>query len=132
MTLESQFASHDPSGEPFAEADTPAARHNDPLGTAEWAVINMALQESARFAKPAGALTRLTRKLIGTPRLKPLANRKLETLRSFAIAAWFRDEIPTRQLRAMFSVGCSSNDVARIIAHIAAIRGVTPEVEAWP
>lgn len=130
MTFESQSASQNFSDEPRAAAGR--ARPEDFLDPAQWAVINTARGDGARYAGSAGVLTRLMHKLIGFPHSKSLPNSKLEILRCFATAAWTRAEIPTRHMRAMFSAGFSSNDVARIIDYIAAIRGVTPEVEAWP
>ena len=132
MTFMSQSASINRSNEPVPNPIDRVPGNGDTLGPAEWAVIEMARVERARRAKPAGVLTRLMNKLIRIPQAEPLANRKLEILRSFAGAAWLLDEIPTRHVRALFSVGFSSNDAARIIAHVAAIRGTTPEVEAWP
>ena len=131
MMFESLSASRNCPDEP-QPATLGRARLEDVLDPAEWAVINMAREAGPRSAHAGGALARLVHRLIGFPQREPLANRKLEILRCFAIAAWFRDEIPTRHMRAMLSVGFSSNDVARIIVHVAAIRGVTPEVEDWP
>ena len=111
-------------------ANRPESDHS--LGPAQWAVVDMARADGPRGARPRGFIGRLLHLLIGIPGPRPLANRKLETLRSFAIAAWFADEIPTRQMRAIFAAGFSSNDAARIINYVAAARGTVPEVEAWP
>ena len=125
MTLVSEGASLNCS-------DEPVPNPIDSLGPAEWSVIEMARVDRERRAKSAGVLERLMTRLIGIPQAEPLADRKLEILRCFAGVAWLRDEIPERHLRALFSVGFSSNDAARIIAHVAAIRGTAPQVEAWP
>ena len=131
MTFMSQSASRNSSDEPVPNRFD-RVREVDSFGPAEWAVIETARAESARWAKSAGVLMRLMNKLIGIPQAEPLANKRLEVLRCFAVAAWFRDEIPTRHMRALFSVGFSSNDAVRIITHVAAVRGMTPQVEAWP
>ena len=132
MTFMSESPSLNRSDEPVQNPIDRVPGNGDSLGPAEWAVIEMARIERERRAKSAGVLTRLMNKLVGIPQAEPLANRKLEILRGFAEAAWLRDEIPTRHVRALFSVGFSSNDAARIISHIAAIRGTAPQVEAWP
>jgi hypothetical protein len=105
---------------------------NDALGRTEWSVIEMARAEGPCSANPDNLFNRLLRTLfgIGTPR--PFANERLETLRRFALAAWFRTEIRLRDMRALFAAGFSSNDAARIIAYVGLHRGTVPEVEAWP
>lgn len=132
MTYESRNAlRRKVSDEPLNLANTAAAQEHF-LGVAEWAIIDMAGANGPPGSKLKHALMRAARKLVGIPPERPLADRRFEVLRRFAAAAWFRDEIPTRHMRALFSVGFSSNDAARIIAHVAAIRGFTPDVEAWP
>jgi len=105
---------------------------NDALGRTEWSVIDMARAEGPRSANPNSFFNRLTSKLFGIAIARPLANERLETLRRFALAAWFRAEIRTRDMRNLFAAGFSSNDAARIIAYVGLHRGSVPEVEAWP
>jgi hypothetical protein len=105
---------------------------NDPLGRTEWSVIDMARAEGPRSANPNALFNRLISKLFGIAIARPLANERLEALRRFALAAWFRAEIRTRDMRNLFAAGFSSNDAARIIAYVALHRGSVPEVEAWP
>ena len=105
---------------------------NDPLGRTEWSVIDMAHAEGPRSANPNAVINRFLSKLFGIAVARPLANERLESLRRFALAAWFRPEIRTRDLRALFGAGFSSNDAARIIAYVGLHRGSVPEVEAWP
>jgi hypothetical protein len=119
---------------PWDDVITPVAASNDnrSLGYHEWAVVDMARMDGPRSANPNGLVNSLLRTLFGVSIPRPLANERLEALRRFAVAAWFRAEIRTRQLRELFAAGFSSNDAARIIAHVALGRGSTPEVEAWP
>src|SRR3954470_22698303 len=105
---------------------------NDPLSRTEWSVIDMARAEGPRSANPNGFLNRLVSKLFGIAIARPLANQRLESLRRFALAAWFQLEIRLRDMRALFAAGFSSNDAARIIAYVGLHRGSVPEVEAWP
>ena len=105
---------------------------NDALGRTEWSVIDMARAEGPRSANPNALINRLLRKLFGIAIARPLANERLESLRRFALAAWFRPEIWLRDMRRLFAAGFSSNDAARIIAYVGVHRGSVPEVEAWP
>jgi len=109
-----------------------AADDDDALGGAEWSVIDMARAEGPRSADPNALFNRLLSKLFGIARARPLANKRLESLRRFAVAAWFRAELRVRDMRALFDAGFTSNDAARIIAYVALHRGLVPEVEAWP
>lgn len=109
-----------------------AVSQDDPLGHTEWSVIDMAREEGPRSANPNSLRNRLLSKLFGIAIARPLANERLETLRRFALAAWFRAEIRLRDMRALFAAGFSSNDAARIIAYVGLRRGTVPEVEAWP
>ena len=105
---------------------------NDALGRTEWSVIDMARSEGPRSANPNAFINRLFSKLFGISIARPLANERLESLRRFALAAWFRSEIRLRDMRRLFAAGFSSNDAARIIAYVGLHRGTVPEVEAWP
>ena len=95
-------------------------------------VIDMARAEGPRSANPDAFLNRLLSKLFGIATPRPFANERLERLRRFALSAWFCAEIRTRDLRALFKAGFSSNDAARIIAYVGLHRGSVPEVEGWP
>ena len=106
--------------------------HNDSLGRTEWSVIDMARAEGPRSANPNAFINRLFSKLFGIAIARPLANERLESLRRFALAAWFQSEIRLRDMRRLFAAGFSSNDAARIIAYVGVHRGSVPEVEAWP
>jgi hypothetical protein len=119
---------------PWEEATSPVVASNDnrSLGHHEWAVIDMARNDGPRSANPNSLLNSLLRTLFGVSIPRPLANERLETLRRFAVAAWFRTELRARDLGALFAAGFSSNDAARIIAHVALSRGSAPEIEAWP
>ena len=109
-----------------------AARDDDSLGRTEWSVIDMARAEGPCSANPNALFNRVVRKLFGIATARPLANDRLEHLRRFAVAAWFQAEIRTRDMRALFDGGFTSNDAARIIAYVGLHRGSVPEVEAWP
>ena len=109
-----------------------SGRGNDALGRTEWSVIDMARSEGPRSANPNAFINRLFSKLFGIAIARPLANNRLESLRRFALAAWFHSEIRLRDMRNLFAAGFSSNDAARIIAYVGLHRGTVPEVEAWP
>ena len=123
---------------PWEEAILPvaavvtASNDNRSLGPHEWAVVEMARMDGPRSANPDSLVNSLLRTLFGVAIPRPLANERLEALRRFAVAAWFRAEIRVRELKTLFDAGFSSNDAARIIAHVAVGRGSAPEVEAWP
>jgi hypothetical protein len=119
---------------PWDEPTHPVAASNDnrSLGHHEWAVVDMARVDGPRSANPDSLLNSLLRTLFGVSIPRPLANERLETLRRFAVAAWYRAELRARDLAALFAAGFSSNDAARIIAYVALGRGSAPEVEAWP
>jgi hypothetical protein len=102
------------------------------LGGIEWAIVDMARVDGPRSLNPRSFFNRLMRRLFGFAAPQPLANERLEALRRFAVIAWHRAEIRTRDMRALFSAGFSSNDAARILGRIAERRGIQPEVEAWP
>ena len=124
--LESQTAWDGPVG-PLGPSN-----QEDSLGRTEWSVIDMARGEGPRSANPNAFINRLVSKLFGIAIARPLANERLESLRRFALAAWFGAEIRTRDMRNLFAAGFSSNDAARIIAYVGLHRGSVPEVEAWP
>lgn len=109
-----------------------ASNDNQSLGNHEWAVVDMARNDGPRSANPDSLINSLLRTLFGVAIPRPLANERLETLRRFAVAAWFRPELRARDLGALFAAGFSSNDAARIIAYVGLNRGSAPEVEAWP
>lgn len=119
---------------PWEEATDPIAASNDnlSLGHHEWAVVDMARVDGPRSANPDSLINSLLRTLFAVSIPRPLANERLEALRRFAVAAWYRAELRARDLSALFAAGFSSNDAARIIAHVALGRGSAPEVEAWP
>lgn len=118
----------------WSEKVSPLGPTNDnhALGRTEWSVIDMARSEGPRSANPNAVINRLLSKLFGISLARPLANERLESLRRFAVAAWFRSEVRVRDLRALFKAGFSSNDAARIIAYVGLHRGSMPEVEGWP
>jgi hypothetical protein len=109
-----------------------ASNDNQSLSYHEWAVVDMARQDGPRSTNPNSLFNSLLRTLFGVSIPRPLANDRLEALRRFAVAAWYRAELRARDLGALFAAGFSSNDAARIIAHVALARGSAPEVEAWP
>jgi hypothetical protein len=105
---------------------------SEALGEGEWAIVDMARSDGLRSANPNSIFNNIRRLLFGISAPRPLGNERLEALRRFAVAAWFRDEIPTRSMRQFFAAGFSSNDAARVLAYVASQRGSCPEVEAWP
>ena len=131
MAFETQQLTADMTSGEQASPLGPANEH-DSLGRTEWSVIDMARDEGPRSANPNAFINRLLSKLFGIAVARPLANERLERLRRFALAAWFRSEIRLRDMRALFAAGFSSNDAARIIAYVGLHRGSVPEVEAWP
>lgn len=102
------------------------------LGSDVVAVIEMARAEGPRSADPSLFVNRLGKLLFGIAVPRPLANERLEAIRRFAVAAWFKDAIPESRIRALFEAGISSNDVARLLDYVARLRGTPPEVESWP
>jgi len=105
---------------------------NESLGQHEWAVVDMARVDGPRSANPDSLLNSLLRTVFAVSIPRPLANERLEALRRFAVAAWYRAELRPRDLSALFAAGFTSNDAARVIAYVALGRGSAPEVEAWP
>ena len=98
----------------------------------EVAVIEMARAEGPRSADSGLLGNRIARVLFGITVPRPLANERLEAIRRFAVAAWYRDEVPESRVRALFEAGLSSNDAWRLLAYVASRRGIMPEVESWP
>ena len=103
----------------------------DRLGQLEWDAVAIAKSDGPRSANPRSLLARLSR-LFGIEIARPLANERLETLRRFAVRAWFRDVIRERDLKKLFDAGFTSNDAWRVLTHVATSRGVMPGVENWP
>jgi hypothetical protein len=102
------------------------------LGRAEWAIVDSARDERLSSLDPKSLLARSLRFLFGFEVARPLANARLEALRRFAVKAWHRAELKTRDMRALFEAGFDSNDAWRVLAHVATRRGLMPEVEHWP
>ena len=102
------------------------------LNRTEWAVIDNAREDGPRSANPNGLAARSLRLLFGVGVPRPLTNERLEALRRFAVKAWYRAELKARDMRALFDAGFDSNDAWRVLAHVAARRGVMAEVEHWP
>ena len=98
----------------------------------ELAVVEMARAEGPRSADPGLLANRVARVLFGIAVPRPLANERLEAIRRFAVAAWYRDEVPESSVRALFEAGVSSNDAWRLLAYVACRRGIMPDVESWP
>ena len=96
----------------------------------EWSVVEIARFDDPRSINPDGRFTRFVRRFLGLHGANPLANEKLERLRSFCVRAWFRDRIPSRDARALMEAGYTSGDIFQILAHVAALSGVTPSIEA--
>jgi hypothetical protein len=105
---------------------------NERLGRTEWAVIDHARDDGPRSARPNGLAARLLRLVFGVAVPRPLTNERLEALRRFAVKAWFWPELKARDLKALFEAGFDSNDAWRVLAHVAARRGLMAEVEHWP
>ena len=110
------------------QRQSPAAQ----LAKPEQDVIDMARDDGPWSLNPDGVLQRAVGLVFGIRVARPLANERLEGLRRFAVAAWSRETIRARDLRALFDAGYSSNDAWRVLAHIGERRGTIPEVEAWP
>jgi hypothetical protein len=102
------------------------------LNRTEWAVIENARDDGPRSVNPNGITARLLRLLFGVSVPRALANERLEALRRFAVKGWYWSELKTRDIRALFEAGFDSNDAWRVLAHIAARRGVMAEIEHWP
>jgi hypothetical protein len=102
------------------------------LGRTEWAVIENARDDGPRSVNPNGIAARLMSLMFGVSVARPLTNERLEALRRFAVKAWYWSELKTRDMRALFEAGFDSNDAWRVLAHIAARRGMMAEVEHWP
>src|SRR5262249_2300976 len=104
----------------------------DGLGSLEWDTIEIARRDGPRSFNPDGWYARLIRTAFGVEIARPLANDRLEALRRFSVPAWFWDLVRTRDMRAFFAAGFSSNDAWRILSYVSAHRGFVPSVEAWP
>lgn len=102
------------------------------LGRTEWAIIDHARDDGPRSANPTTLTTKLMRVLFGVSVPQPLTNERLEALRRFAVKAWYWSELKARDVRALFDAGFDSNDAWRVLAHVAARRGVMAEIEHWP
>ena len=102
------------------------------LNRADWAVIDSARDDGPRSANPNGLVARTLRLLFGVNVPRALTNERLEALRRFAVKAWYRAELKAGDMRALFEAGFDSNDAWRVLAHVAARRGVMAEVEHWP
>ena len=102
------------------------------LPQSDIAVLEMALAEGPQSARANTPLKRLAKLLFGIHSVRPLANERLEAIRGFAVAAWFRDEVPERLVRNLNEAGVSSNETWQLLAYVAVRRGKMPEVEAWP
>ena len=102
------------------------------LGRTEWAVVDNARDDGPRSANPKSITTKLLRFLFGVRVARPLTNERLEALRRFAVKAWYWSELKARDMRALFEAGFDSNDAWRVLAHVAAHRGMMAEVEHWP
>ena len=102
------------------------------LGRIEWAVIDHARDDGPHSARPNGIAARLLRLMFGVAVPRPLTDERLESLRRFSVKVWYWPELKARDLKALFEVGFDSNDAWRVLAHVAARRGVMAEVEHWP
>ena len=112
-------------------APVPSSDSSSLLGQLEWDAVEIGRRDGPHAAEPGSLRARFGR-FFGLRIKRPLANERLEALRLFAIRAWYRDELKTKDIRKLFDVGLSSNDVWRVLAHIGERRGFIPEVEAWP
>jgi hypothetical protein len=108
-----------------------AADQGSLLGKREWNAVEIGRRDGPRAGDPRSLRGRVAR-LFGLKTARPLANERLEALRRFAIRAWYAQELRAGDIRALFDVGFSSNDVWRVLAHVGERRGFIPEVEAWP
>jgi hypothetical protein len=106
--------------------------HRDSLGPLEWDAIEIARRDGPRSFNPDGWHARIARALFGVEIARPLANKRLEALRRFSVRAWFWDLVRTKDMRAFFDAGYSSNDAWRILSYVSVHRGFLPSVENWP
>lgn len=120
-------------------ADLAAAPHDrNPLrlsggrltGT-EWEIVEMASWDGPRSLNPGGWLARIETVIFGDVAL-PLANVRLESLRRFAVKAWFWNRLGERDIAAILEAGFAPDNVRQILDHVASRRGFAPRVEAWP
>ena len=99
----------------------------EPLTELDWRVVDTARTDGPRSANPDGVVARFLR-LIGLEVARPLANGALETLRRFSVRAWYWDVIRSRDMCALYAAGYSTNHAEQILAHVAALRGLTPSI----
>ena len=100
------------------------------LGSLEWEVVEIARWDGPGSLKSHGLLARIARALFGFEIARPLANRRLESVRRFSATAWFRNLIREEDLRAFIDAGYSWTDAWRILAYVGSQRGRVPSVEA--
>ena len=113
-------------GADLALGDSPAIAVD--LPESDIAVLEMALVEGPRSDQANTPLRRLATLLFGTHSVRPLANERLEAIRGFAVAAWYRDQVPERLVRRLKEAGVSSNETWQLLAYVAIRRGKMPEV----
>ena len=95
----------------------------------DWKVVEVARIDGARSMNPDGRLARLLRDFFGLPIPRGLANGRAEALRRFCVRAWHWNVIRTNDIRPLIAAGYSSDDVLRILAHVAGYRGFTPSMQ---
>ena len=93
--------------------------------------IEIARREGPWSGNPNSVIARLSQILFGVAIAHSLANERLEAIRRFSVRAWFREELYEKDIRPLFDVGFSSNEVWRFLAYIGERRGFIPEV-SWP
>lgn len=101
------------------------------LTGADWEVVEMALWDGPRSLHPENWLVRIETVIFGDVAL-PLANVRLESLRRFAVKAWFWNRLRERDIAAILEAGFAPDDVRRILDYVASRRGFAPRVRAWP
>jgi hypothetical protein len=99
------------------------------LSYLDWKVVEMAREDGRWSLDPAGFLARVASSLFAIKIAHPLANNRLETLRRFAVRAWYWDLIRIRDLVMFIDAGFSGEQARQILAHVAAHRGFTPSVQ---
>lgn len=97
------------------------------LTTLEWQVVALAQRDKLASIRPAGAIRRAIRWVIGARVSNALSDARLEALRRIAVLSWYRGySVAPAEVRAFLAAGFTTDHYDLLLARINAVRADLP------
>jgi hypothetical protein len=116
------------AGAASATRESPANAAADLFTREEWTVIDLAEHDGVWSLKTESRLARLATWLFGIEPPRPLANKRLESLRRLAVRIWRQGKLTRAAVEEFVAAGFSSRQADAVLAKI----NRRQRLAAWP